>query len=262
MEVPRSRPRTAVVLVALGTVLSASVGLAHFLVLLPSVDVITRSTGPAIDLSLTFTHPFEGGPAMPLADPVAFGVVVLGVTTDLSSSLAVTSVDGVRALRARFEARGPGDHLFYVSPSPYFEAAEAKAIVHHTKVIVNAYGLGEGWDEPIGLPVEILPLVRPYDVRVGNLFRGVVVHEGAPVASAVVEVEWLNDGSLDPSGVAFPTQVVKTDAAGTFAFALPRAGWWGFAALIDGEETVVGPDGAPWATELGGVLWVRAREVD
>lgn len=235
---------------------------AHFQELLPGADVVDRTSGPTIDLDLLFTHPFEGGPVMPMERPTAFGVVVGGEVFDLTASLVAVEVDGRPAFTARYVAAAPGDHVFYVEPAPYFEPAEAKAIVQYTKVVVNAYGLAEGWDTPVGLPVEILPLVRPYDVWSGNLFRGVVLRSGEPVPFAEVEVEWRNDGGLDADRFAFTTQVVLADANGTFAFALPRAGWWGFAALVDGDEPITGPDGEPWDVELGGLIWVHAQEVD
>jgi cobalt/nickel transport protein len=250
------RPAVVAVVLLLG------VAHAHFLELLPTEDLVTPASEPVVELELVFTHPLEGGPAMPMERPVRFGVAFDGTTLDLGHLLEADALGGVPTWRARVPVAGPGDHRFFVEPAPYFEAAEGKAIVHYTKVIVNAYGLAEGWDEPIGLPVEILPLVRPYDVWTGQLFRGIVLQDGAPVPFAEVEVEWRNDGTLDAAALAFTTQAIRADAGGAFAFALTRAGWWGFAALVDGDVPIVGPDGEPWDVELGGLIWVRARDVD
>jgi cobalt/nickel transport protein len=41
---------------------------------------------------------------------------------------------------------------------------------------------------------------------------------------------------------------------------MPRAGWWGFAALIDGPAAKA-PDGKPAKTELGGLIWVKATDM-
>ncbi len=35
------------------------------------------------------------------------------------------------------------------------------------------------------------------------------------------------------------------------------AGWWGFAALIDGDKKMANPDGKPVDVELGGLIWVK-----
>jgi cobalt/nickel transport protein len=133
--------------------------------------------------------------------------------------------------------------------------------VHYTKVVVDAFGGGGAWDAEIGLPVEIAPLARPYGLWTGNLFRGIVKHNGQPMPFATVEVEWRNDGSVAPPADAFETQLIKADANGTFAYAIPRAGWWGFAALLDAPEPMPGPDGEPVPVEQGGLIWVRARDM-
>ncbi|MDZ7619752.1 MAG: hypothetical protein U1E05_22360 [Patescibacteria group bacterium] len=61
-----------------------------------------------------------------------------------------------------------------------------------------------------------------------------------------------------PEGIIHP-RVVKTDASGVFSHTIPWAGWWGFAALVDGEE-MTNPDGETVDTELGGLIWVKATE--
>ena len=56
-------------------------------------------------------------------------------------------------------------------------------------------------------------------------------------------------------------QVIKADAAGVFCYAMPRAGWWGFAALVEGRERRPDPEGAPAEVELGGLIWVRTVDM-
>jgi cobalt/nickel transport protein len=46
-----------------------------------------------------------------------------------------------------------------------------------------------------------------------------------------------------------------------FVYGLPRAGWWGFAALIDGDTPIRNPEGQDAGVELGGLIWVRARDM-
>ena len=69
---------------------------------------------------------------------------------------------------AQYNIKEPGIYQFYMDPKPYFEPGENIFIRHITKTIVNAYGYGEGWDEPIGLKTEIIPLTRPYGLYKGN----------------------------------------------------------------------------------------------
>ena len=70
-----------------------------------------------------------------------------------------------------------GDYQFFVDPKPYFEPSEGKFIHHITKVIIDAYHAGEGWDIPIGLKAEIVPLTRPYGLYKGNIFSGTYIKE-------------------------------------------------------------------------------------
>lgn len=234
---------------------------AHFQELIPSADILTEESGNQLMLELVFTHPMEGGPVMEMGEPVRFGVVGPAGESDLKASLKSVQREGKRTYRADYRVKRPGDYLFYVEPAPYWEAAEGVMIVHYTKVVVDAYGAEEGWDREIGLPVEIIPLARPYGLWSGNLFRGVVKRHGKPVPYAEVEVEWRNDGTFKPPADPFITQVIKADANGVFAYAMPREGWWGFAALVEGEEKLPNPQGEAAPVELGGLIWVRVRDM-
>ena len=135
-------------------------------------------------------------------------------------------------------------------------------IVHYTKVVVNAMGMEEGWDEMAGFPVEIEPLVRPYGLWKGNAFRGIVKQNGKPVPFAEIEVEYLNtDKAVKTPSDPFITQVIKADANGAFTYVMPRAGWWAFAALIDGDELMTNPAGKKVPVELGALMWVKTVDM-
>lgn len=232
---------------------------AHFQELLPSADVLPE--GGRVELDLVFTHPMEGGPVMSMPAPARFGMVAGGETVDLSPTLAPAPRGDAQAWRASVDLVEPGAAVFFVEPQPYWEPAEGKYIVHYAKVVVDAWASGEGWDAPTGAPVEIRPLVRPTGLWTGNLFRGVVMKDGAPVPFAEIEVEWVNDGSVVPPGDAFVTQVILADAGGAFGYAMPRAGWWGFAALVEGDQAMTAPDGRQVPVELGGLIWVKTTDM-
>ncbi|KIL98017.1 Additional periplasmic component NikK of nickel ECF transporter [Paramagnetospirillum magnetotacticum MS-1] len=233
---------------------------AHFQELIPSSDIVAEQGSRDIRLDLAFTHPMEMGPVMEMALPVRFGVLSGGKARDLKADLKPAKRDGKTVFGAEFRFEQPGDHVFYVEPAPYWEKAEGKWIIHYAKVVVDFAG-GGGWDKLVGLPVEIEPLVRPYGLWTGNLFRGIVRRNGKPVPFAEIEVEWRNDGSVKAPSDPFITQVIKADASGQFAYGLPRAGWWGFAALVESEKPAKSPEGKPAKTELGGLIWVRAQDM-
>jgi cobalt/nickel transport protein len=234
---------------------------AHFQELIPSTDIVNAGTGNALTLEMRFTHPMEAGPLMVMGEPVQVGVLSPGGREDLKSSLRAEEVEGKRTYRLDYRIKQPGDYVFYLEPAPYWEPAEGAMIVHYTKVVVDAFGAEEGWDADVGLPVEIEPLVRPYGLWTGNLFRGIVKRDGKPVPFAEVEVEWRNDGSIQPPSDPYITQVIKADGNGVFSYAIPRSGWWGFAALLEGSETMKNPDGEAVPVELGALIWVYTRDM-
>lgn len=249
--------RMLATLLALGL---AGAAHAHFQQILPSDD--TPQAGETVTIEMVFTHPMEGGPIMEMKKPRRFGAVIDGAFVDLSAALRPAERDGKTIWTAAHRLRKPGAAIFYVEPEPYWESTENKFIVHHAKVLVDAHATGQGWDAMVGAPVEIEPLARPTGLWAGNLFRGVVRQDGKPVPFARVEVEFVNDGSVTPPNDAFVTQVIKADANGTFAYAMPRAGWWGFAALVDADTKMKGPNGEEATLEIGGLIWVKATSMD
>lgn len=236
--------------------------LAHFQMIIPSDDMVSGSAERQLSIDLKFWHPFEGH-GMEMAKPARFGVMRGEDREDLMSTLksvAFTGTDGKKhpGYKASYALKKPGDHLFFVEPQPYWEPSEETFIVHYTKAVVNGFGMEDGWDHEVGLKAEIVPLTRPYGLYAGNVFQGVVKLDGKPVPNATVEVEYFNEGGkLKAPADPLITQVIKADANGVFTYAMPRAGWWGFAALMEGDERM-SKDGKDYPMELGAVLWVKA----
>jgi len=128
-------------------------------------------------------------------------------------------------------------------------------------VIVNALGMEEGWDQEIGLKTEIIPLTRPYGLWTGNVFQGIVKVDGKPVPYTEVEVEYYNeDGTIKAPAAPYITQVIKADSNGVFTYAMPKAGWWGFAALNTAEYKLT-HNGKEYPVEIGAVLWVKTIDM-
>jgi cobalt/nickel transport protein len=219
-----------------------------------------------LDIDVLFWHPFEGH-GMNMVKPTQFGVLTSdGKKTSLLDSLKpVKAKDTEGEMRDTFKVpytlKAPGDHIFYIEPKPYWEPAEEKYIVHYTKVVVNAFGLEENWDQTVGFKTEIVPLTRPYGLYTGNVFSGVVMLNGKPAPDTEVEVEYYNkDGKLKVEADPMITQVVKTDANGVFTYAMPRAGWWGFAALNEDEHKMK-HDGQDVPVEIGALIWVETHDM-
>jgi cobalt/nickel transport protein len=233
---------------------------AHFGMIIPSDDIVGKEDKKAITLDIKFIHPFEGD-YMEMEMPKAFGLLVNGKKQDLLKTLKKKEVKKFSTWETTYQMKSPGDYAFFVEPAPYWEPAEESFIIHYTKVIVNAFGLEEGWDEEIGLKTEIVPLTRPYGLWAGNVFQGIVKVEGKPVPNAEVEVEYYNEGGkIKPPAEPYVTQVVKADQNGIFTYAMPKAGWWGFAALNTADYKIA-REGKEYPVEIGAVLWVRTRDM-
>ena len=241
---------------------------AHFGMIIPSDDIITQEESKTVTLDVKFCHPMEGH-YMEMEKPVKFGVRFGGKNVDLLNLLKAKKGRGPGQKKdftywqATYKIKRPGDYIFYVEPRPYWEPAEDCFIVHYTKVCVNALGLEQEWDDEIGLETEIVPLTRPYGLWTGNLFTGIVKVKGKPVPYAEIEVEYYNkDGRIRPPSAPYITQVIKADKNGVFSYAMPKAGWWGFAALNQASWTIKGSDGKEKPVEIGAVFWVRTRDIE
>jgi cobalt/nickel transport protein len=250
------------ILIVCAALIVGNAAWAHFAMIIPSKDVVGKDDKKDVSILLQFTHPFEGGPQMQMDKPEKFGVVVGDKAVDLLGALQEKKVDGKSTWETTYKIKKPADYVFFVVPKPYWEPAEDKFIVHVTKTVVDAMGAEEGWDQPIakaaGLPVEIVPMSRPYSLYAGNVFTGQVFKEGKPVSNAEVEVEWWGKGKTKAPTDAHVTQVVKADANGIFSFGMPKPGWWGFAALMEDSKKIK-HEGKDKKVELGAVLWLYAH---
>lgn len=254
--------------VALG--LSASFAAhAHFqLVYTPEVRLENPATLP---MKLVFWHPMENGHTMDMGKPEAFFVVHKDTKTDLMPLLKPITFKGkdnsAKAFEANVQVRRNGDYIFVLQPAPYFEKEEDIYIQQITKSFVNKAGIPTGWNEPVGLPTEIVPLNKPTNVLVGSTFSGKVLSNGKPVAGAEIEIEYMaappNVKTNAPvsgasAGAKGGSLVAITDDQGVFTFGIPKAGFWGFAALGSG------PAKEYKGKELSqdAVIWIRADAME
>jgi cobalt/nickel transport protein len=232
----------------------ASAAVAHFGMIIPDTDELTQDKR-TVNMTLSFSHPFEMV-GMELEKPAAFFVVANGEEkTDLLATLKPAKVMDHTAWTASFTPRQPGLYAFVLDPVPYKEDAENNYIRHITKVVIDAYGEGENWNQPLGLKTEIVPLSRPFGNYAGNVFQGVVMLDGKPVPGARVEVEFYNkDKKRTAPNERMITQEVMCDSNGVFTFACPWKGWWGFAGLNADSQPYEGRE-----LELGAVIWVEMK---
>ncbi|KTB57505.1 nickel transporter [Pseudomonas fluorescens] len=249
---------------------------AHFQMLYLDETALQRAAD--LDFAIVFTHPFSGGPTMAMGEPKAFSLISGhgGKTTDLRQYLKPVQWQGrekpVAAYRAsipRELVRPLGDHIFVLEPEPYLETEEGVYIQQFTKLVVNVGGVPGNGSEPQGLAVEIQPLNKPYANWTGGVFRALVLADGKPVPFAEIEIEYVNHavdiknnafGQKDyvtAPQAAFKSLSTYADAQGIVTIGLPRAGWWGIAALNIGATKTY--KGKPLSQDA--VLWIQARDM-
>jgi len=235
----------------------ADPSLAHFGLILPEKSMVMQGDNPNLGVTLAFCHPFEQQ-GMAMAKPKAFGVLLGKEKSDLLKALQESRLFDHTAWKTTYPLKKPGVYTFFFDPEPYWEPAEDKYIIHQTKTCVAAFGEEEGWDREVGLKAEIIPLTRPFGLYAGNVLQGMVKFKGKPAAEVEVEVEfWNADRKVTAPNDYFYTQVIKTDKNGVFTFAVPAAGWWGFAALMEEKQAIPHSDGRKKDAEYGAVLWVQ-----
>ena len=264
--------RKNILLIAIAALFAAALpASAHFVMMYTPETILGESA--QIPIKIAFTHPYEAGHTMDMDTPLEFFVVNKEKKTDLKKTLKPIAWKGHensgKAFETTYSIRSMGDYVFCVVPAPYYEKGEDCYIQQMTKMIVNRGSMPTDWDAETGMKAEIVPLDKPYSLWTGNVFRGVVKCEGKPVPFAEVEVEYMNhepdmaknmfgkDAKTTAPHDAFVTLTIKADANGTFTFGIPKAGWWGFAALG------AGPDKKYKDKELSqdAVIWVQAVDM-
>lgn len=258
----------AMVLATSAACLSPIAASAHFLLHYTESSLIDRPGD--VPVGLIFWHPMANGHAMDMGQPEEFYMIHNGEKTDLSDRLAPASFKGAEneaaAYRASIPVKRSGDYVVVTVPAPYYEQSEDIYIQQITKTVLNRNTLPTDWDQPVGLPTEILPLNKPYNVLVGSTFSGQVLAEGKPVVGAEIEIEYMaSEPDLEAFATTNPTVgempggtiVAITDANGVFTFGVPKAGYWGFAALGSGPATE--HDGKELSQDA--VLWIEATDL-
>ncbi len=253
---------------------------AHFIVMYTPQSALLRSAD--VPIHIIFTHVFAGGPTYNMEKPEKFYFLhqqdYFGFPEPVDLLPYMQEIewhDGDKTLKAwradipRSEMRSLGDYQIVVEPQPYWEADEGLYIQQFSKMMVNVGGVAGNWFQSLGLPAEIQALNKPYANWTGSVFRGVVLSEGLPVPNTMVEVEYMNhppvigenkfqdEGLIDAPHPSLEAMIISTNEAGEFSFAMPKAGWWGFAALSVGPEREYNGE----YLSQDAILWVQVTDL-
>lgn len=258
--------KTAVVAPA---IMASQLAHAHFQLIHTQTAIIERAGKvPAL---LAFWHPMANEHAMDMAKPQQVYMLHRGKRVDLADSLQSMTLSGAhnkaQAWAIDVPVKRSGDYVLVVEPAPYFEESEDIYIQQITKAYLNRNQFPSDWADVQGLKAEIRPLVKPYNVAVGSSFRGQVLSNGQAVANAEIEVEFMHSPPNASNGkvsskkaMELPggSMTILADEQGYFSMAIPKAGFWGFAALGVGSDTE--HEGKELSQDA--VIWIQAHELD
>lgn len=149
----------------------------------------------------------------------------------------------------------PGLYQFVIETQPWWSQSEAGYERHIVKTMVPVYGEDWGWNLPLGLSHEIVPLVRPFGLFSPALFAAKVLVNGKPEANAQIKVFRIN---TEKSSVPTPWHEEMSLRAlpdGTFSIVLNRPGWWCCMATRQGAP-LKGPDGQPSPLRESTLFWL------
>lgn len=172
-----------------------------------------------------------------------------------------------RAYEAEFTPATRGDYYLVLESPPVF-IPEDKVFCRDWVKSIYHVDVERGWDDTLGLEVEIVPLTRPYGWPAGVAFTGKAVFKNAPLTRAVVEVERLSGFPVPPEqrprdrfgreNSPLLNRTAKTDLNGYFTVTLDRPGWW--VITVSRAEGTLLREGKPYPVHKRGCLWVHVEE--
>jgi cobalt/nickel transport protein len=263
----RVRGGWAVLVAALMVVMGpAAPGAAHFHVYWPQVEGCYGKVQEPVTWRYFWGHPYE----MIVDDapvPKFFMVTPQGTREPLTPR-GITLRDGDsgkdrKAYAVEYKPAAPGDYYLCLEAPAVFIPEDRVFCEDFVKAPWHVVA-EKGWDKEVKLPVEIVPLTRPYGWPAGSVFRGKALVKGKALTGATVEIEKFNGFYVAKDLVPrnrwgeengpLLTRTVKTDRLGYFVCTLDSPGWWVIAVSAPGGRKM--QNGKPYPVEMRGYLWV------
>ncbi len=246
--------------------LSASPILAHFHVYWPQMEGCSAKPGELVKWRYFWGEPFE----MLISDAQApkFFVFTPQKKKESLAAIEITLKDQEsgqdrKAFEVAYKPDDPGTAYLCLESPPYFIPEEEVFWQDYVKEPLHVMAT-KGWDQAVGLPVEIIPLTRPYGWPAGSVFKAQALTKNLALTRASVEIEKFNGffvprdqipkNRLGQEHGPLITRGTKTDDRGYFVCTLDSPGWW----II----SVAAPEGRKvherktYPVEMRGCLWV------
>jgi cobalt/nickel transport protein len=252
--------------VLMGVIFCPLPGLAHFHVFWPQTKGCYAKPGEEVSWRYFWGHPFEM--LIDDAQPPKFFVFTPDKKKQNPAVKKITLKDQAsgqdrQAFAVDYKPAGQGDYYLCLESPAYFIPENQVFWQDYVKAPLHV-GAEKGWDQAVGLPVEILPLTRPYGWPAGSVFKGQALVKNKALTRATVEFEKFNGffvpadkmpkDRLSAENAPLITRVVKTDRMGYFICNLDSPGWWIMSVSAPGGKKV--HERKTYPVEMRGGLWV------
>jgi cobalt/nickel transport protein len=239
---------------------------AHFHTFWPQVSGCYGKPGEPVKWRYFWGHPYE----MIIYDaqpPKFFVQTPLGKREAVTlKEITLTDQESGQARKAyevEYKPAAPGDYYLCLEAEPYFISEEKLLWQDYAKEPWHVMAQ-KGWDQPVGLEVELVPLTRPYGWPAGAVFKAQALFKGKPLKGADVELEKfhgffvskdkLPKDRFGEENEPLITRTFKTDNQGYLTCTLDSPGWWVMVvSLKDGKKSW---QGKTYPVEKRGYLWV------
>ena len=246
--------------------LLAGAAAAHFQVFWPQVEGCYGKPGEPVKWQYFWGHPFE----MIIYDaqpPKFFVKTPLGKKEAVALKEIIlpdqASGQARKAYELEYKPAAPGDYYLCLESQPYYIQEEKVFWQDFVKEVWHVMAQ-KGWDKPVGLEVELVPLTRPYGWPSGAVFKAQALFKGKPLKNAQVEIEKFNGfyvpkdklpkDRMGEDNEPLMTRTLKTDNQGYLTCTLDTPGWWVMGVSVeDGKKS---HEGKPCPVEKRGCLWV------
>lgn len=168
-----------------------------------------------------------------------------------------------KAFEVEYKPGEPGTSYLCLESSPYFIPEEEVFWQDYVKEPLHVSAT-KGWDQAVGLPVEIVPHTRPYGWPAGSVFKGQAQTKNLALTRALVDIEKFNGffvprdqvpkNRLGQENGPLITRETKTDDRGYFVCTLDSPGWWVISVSTPGGRKV--HERKTYPVEMRGCLWV------
>jgi cobalt/nickel transport protein len=250
--------------------LAGGAALAHFHTYWPDSPNGYGKLGAEVRWQYFWGHPYEYV-IFDAEEPECYAVTPEGDRQPLALEPTELRDPGSGRVRRSYSwsytPRSIGDIWIVVEAPPYLIEEEGEAVQDYVKQCLHVMA-EDGWDRRLELPIELVPLTRPYGLEEGFAFTARAFMDGEPLAGAAVEIEKFNGfhlaagdlpkGPFGNEDVPMITRTAKTDKDGYVTYTLDEEGWWMVSVAARSGSAQIGDEQYPLT--LRGGLWVYVNE--